>query len=184
MATRPKTYIAWLRAIGPITHRKMSMAALTEACRAAGFGAVRVWAQTGNLLLTSPDPAIRVQRRLDDVVASFAIPLDNRAIVRSLAELKTLRRANPFPEAATLRPSRLLVCFLEDLPGAQAAATLEAHPGPERLRVIGREVFVDYATGVGTSKIAPGAIERRLKLTGTARNWNTIGKMVALGEQT
>ena len=180
MAGKPKPYIAWLRAIGPVTHRKMSMAALGEACRMAGFGAVRVWAQTGNLLLTSADPAARVEQRLDAIVAGFDTGLNNRAFVRRLDELKAVIRANPFPEAATGRPSRLLVCFMEDLAGAEAAAKLEAHPGPERLRVIGREVYVDYAVGVGTSKIGPGAIERRLRLTGTARNWNTIGKMAAL----
>ena len=177
---KPKTYIAWLRAIGPITHRKMSMTALGEACRAAGFDAVRVWAQTGNLLLASPDPAARVAQRLDAIVAGFAIGLNNRTLVRSLAELKAVIRVNPFPEAAIERPSHLLVCFMAGAAEAEAAAELQAHPGPERLRVIGREVYVDYAESVGTSKIGPGVIERRLGLAGTARNWNTIRKMVEL----
>jgi uncharacterized protein (DUF1697 family) len=180
---KPKTYVAWLRAIGPISHRKMSMTALGEACRAAGFGAVRVWAQTGNVLLTSPDPAARVEQRIDAIVTGFDIGLNNRTIVRSLAGLKAVIGANPFPEAAAERPSRLLVCFMEDVAGAEATMMLEAHPGPERLRVIGREVFVDYAEGVGISKIGPGVIERRLRLVGTARNWNTIGKMVELARR-
>lgn len=182
MAGKPKTYIAWLRAIGPITHRKMSMAALGDACREAGFGAVRVWAQTGNILLESTDPAARVEQRLDAIVAGFDIGLNNRAIVRRLDALNAAVRANPFPEAAAERPSRLLLCFMEDMAGADASAALEAHPGPERLRVIGREVYVDYAVGIGTSKIGPGVIERRLRLVGTARNWNTIGKMVTLAQ--
>ena len=181
--SHPQTYIAWLRAIGPITHRKMSMAVLGEACQAAGFDAVRVWAQTGNLLLRSPDPAVRVEQRVDAIVAGFDIGLNNRAILRHLDELKAIVRANPFPEAAAERPSRLLVCFMEGVTEPDAAAKLEAHPGPERLRVIGRDVYVDYAEGVGTSKIGPGVIERRLRLVGTARNWNTISKMVGLAEK-
>ncbi len=183
MVAKPKTYIAWLRAIGPITHRKMSMAALGEACRAAGFGGVRVWAQTGNVLLTSPDPAVRVAKRLDAIVASFDTGLNNRTIVRRFDELQAVVHANPFPAAAVERPSRLLVCFMEDISSAEAAAQIEAYPGPERVRVIGREVYVDYADGIGVSKIGPGVIERRLRLVGTARNWNTIGKIVALAEK-
>ena len=179
MAAKSKTYIAWLRAIGPVTHRVMSMAALGAACRDAGFGAVRVWAQTGNVLLDSSDPPSRVEQRMDAIVAGFGLGLSNRTFVRSLVELKAVVCANPFPEAALDRPSHLAVCFMEGVPPADAVAKLEAHLGPKRIRVVKREVYVDYAAGIGTSRIAPGVIERRLHLAGTARNWNTIRKMLA-----
>lgn len=66
-----------LRAIGPATHAKMSMA--------AGFDNVATILATGNLLLTSALPAPKVRAAVQGVVDSFGV--DSEVFVRMPREL-------------------------------------------------------------------------------------------------
>ena len=51
---------------------------------------------------------------------------------------------------------------------------------PEEAVLDGREVFVRYPEGIGGSKLQAAWFEKRLGVTGTARNANTIAKLIAL----
>ena len=179
MAPKPKSseaYIALLRAIGPLTRKKMPMADLRAACSAAGFENVNTLLATGNIVLQTGLSLREAHARLAKVVASFG--LDNAVFVRTPVELKATRDANPFPAAAQKRPNHLLVVFLAGPPDEKLLRGLGTHAGPEKILCMGREIYVDYRDGVGTSKIAPGVIERKLKILGTARNWNTIQRLI------
>jgi uncharacterized protein (DUF1697 family) len=180
LSNRPPlpVYIALLRAIGPATHAKMPMADLREGCVAAGLKDVATYINTGNVICRSAALAPTVRRKIAGVLARFG--LANDVFIRTPAELQSVVKANPFPEAAAARPNHLVALFLHENPDAQLAAALSAHKGPEKIVCVGREVYVDYVEGVGKSKIAPGVIERRLKLSGTARNWNTVLTLEAM----
>ena len=55
-------------------------------------------------------------------------------------------------------------------------------PRVSRIVVMNRELYVDYLTAVGTSKVAPGIIERKLIEPATSRNWNTVVKLIELAK--
>ena len=44
----------------------------------------------------------------------------------------------------------------------------------------GREIYLRYPNGAGRSKLTLDYFERRLGVAGTARNWNTLLKLVEL----
>jgi uncharacterized protein (DUF1697 family) len=46
----------------------------------------------------------------------------------------------------------------------------------------GREVYVYFPDGMGRSKFA-ALLARKLKNTGTARNWNTVVKLLEMAEK-
>jgi len=54
--------------------------------------------------------------------------------------------------------------------------------GREVLKSRGRELYLVYPDGIGTSKFTGASIERQLGLRGTARNWNTVLKLLALAQ--
>ncbi len=63
----------------------------------------------------------------------------------------------------------------------EATTTLELPQGvPEEAVVDGREVFVRYPEGIGGSKLQAGWFERRLGVVGTARNNNTVAKLIEM----
>jgi len=174
---RTSTWIGLIRAIGPSTHKKMSMQQLREGCNRNGFENVRTVLATGNVVFSSGAGIEEISKRLTDVLVSHG--LGNKIFLRRPGDLEEVVARNPFADAAEARPNHLLVLFLEMEPSPEQTATLLAHQGPERMAVVGREVFIDYVEGVGRSKLTPAVLERSLQRPGTARNWNTVGKLIA-----
>jgi uncharacterized protein (DUF1697 family) len=106
-------------------------------------------------------------------------------IQRTLAEFRRSVAANPFPLELleTLDPAKLLVTFLAAEPHPGAGPKLRAaHPGPEHIHLIGRELFIYFPNGIGKSQIPPTLIDKTLRITGTGRNWNTVTKLLELAE--
>jgi uncharacterized protein (DUF1697 family) len=162
-------FVALLRAIGPATHPKMSMAALREAAERAGFAGATTVGNTGNLLVRSEASEGEVRGRLQGVVDGFGIA--SQVFVRSAEELAALVRRNPFPEAAAERPSAVGVCFFHTAP---RWPDIEAYDGPERVLLVGRELVVDYGARITGGRLDP---ERRLGQKMTQRNWRVVANL-------
>jgi uncharacterized protein (DUF1697 family) len=89
-------------------------------------------------------------------------------------------KANPFKSIAT-NPSHYAVAFLRSAPKANTLDHLDAESyAPECWKLIGRELFIWYAQGQARTKIGAAFFEKQLKVSATARNWNTVEKLLAL----
>ena len=109
-------------------------------------------------------------------------------ILRTPDELRAAIAATPFPAHRNLHFSKVLVTFLVAAPTAQAAsaaqATLLALKGnPEEVHLKGRELYIYFPNGVGQSKLPWSKVEKLLSVTGTARNWSSVTKMLAIAEK-
>jgi uncharacterized protein (DUF1697 family) len=82
--------------------------------------------------------------------------------------------------------NRLLVTFLREEPSAEsrnkALALADRVRGPEELHFSGRELFIFFPEGMGRSKLPVPAIEKQMATPGTARNWNTVVKLLEMAE--
>jgi len=170
--------VCFIRAIGPATHKVMGLADLCEAFAVQGLSDAKSVLNTGNLFFTSSASAKSCKAKAAAAIKSFGLELD--VFLRDLDEMTAAVKANPYPKAVEARPHHMVAIFFDDVLSPALVTTLEQHKGPEQVKVIGNTVYVDYLDGIGTSKFAPGVIERRLKAKGTARNWNTILKSLAL----
>jgi len=75
----------------------------------------------------------------------------------------------------------VVVLFLATHPTALAwEELLKTYVGPEELFLLGQEVYIYYPDGIGRSKLSQSFLERKLKTSGTARNWNTVLKLQEL----
>jgi len=160
-------FVCLLRAIGPVTHAKMSMAALRGECVIAGFQNVATVLNTGNVLLSAERSATEVRSRVQDVVDSFDI--NSEVFVRTSRQLTDLVKANPFAEAAQDHPSAVGVCFFQRTP--PWPDWLISYDGPEVLATIASHLCIDYGTQISTSRLD---VEKRLGVSMTMRNWNTV----------
>ncbi|MDP2782430.1 DUF1697 domain-containing protein [Devosia sp.] len=165
------TFIILLRAIGPITHKIMSMAQWRDAVATAGYGDPQTYVATGNMVVGSDKAMTEVTRDMNAVVRDLGLGPGNVAVVRKAAQLNKLIKANPFPGAAEDRPSELAVYFFAGV--RPDFSWLENYDGPERIHVEGTHLLVDYAGRGALSPRLPGLIEKRSG-TVTARNWNTV----------
>ena len=71
--------------------------------------------------------------------------------------------------------------FLKKAPGVQEVEALQAAiQGREAVRAVGRQAYIVYPDGMGTSKLTINVIEKKLGTRATGRNWNTVLKLGAL----
>ena len=103
---------------------------------------------------------------------------DVEYFVRSANEWEEIISENPFAREAKDDPSHLVVMFMRASPAPKAVKALQAAiKGPEYLRASGKQLYVVYPAGIGTSKLTNAVIERTLGVSGSGRNWNTVVKL-------
>lgn len=176
--------VSLLRAVNVGGHNKVKMDALRELYEALGLRGAQTYVQSGNVVFrTDAKDLVRLQKRIErGIEQSFGIRTS--VVLRSSAELKDVIRRNPFANRSGIEPNRLVVSFLAGEPGPESKETIaQIKVGPEELRLDGRELYIYYAAGMGTSKLTPAILERALKVSGTARNWNTVTKLIDLTEE-
>ena len=173
-------YAVLLRAVNVGGANKLPMAALRDALTKAGYRDVATYIQSGNVALSSPSKSdADVARGVAKVIAK-SFRLEVGVVARTHAELAAL--AHPFGDAAETK--RVHVVFFSAAPTKAAIATLDPARSPGDVFVVrGAEMYLHTPDGMGKSKITMDWLERRLGVTGTARNWNTVEKLVELSRE-
>jgi uncharacterized protein (DUF1697 family) len=171
--------VVLLRAIN-VGKRQAPMAELREACRVEGFEAVESYIQSGNLVLSADAGAAEVEAAIEKLVLErFGFHSDT--IARTAGQWAAYARREAFPEAAASRPKALHLCLSKRPLKPDAAERLvERAALGERALVAGDALWVDFAGGVGASKLTPALIDRATGSPTTARNWNTVLKLHAM----
>jgi uncharacterized protein (DUF1697 family) len=168
-----------LRGINLGSRNRIAMPKLREALADAGFGDVKTYLQSGNVVLSSDKSAAAVGRELERLISDrFGLDID--VVVRSRAELAKVVQRNPLGDVAT-NPKRYQVSFLTAKPDAKVVRKLEAlAAGGERLVASGRELYAWHPNGVARSKLWAALAGRGIGVTATARNWTTVTKLLEL----
>jgi uncharacterized protein (DUF1697 family) len=146
------------------------MAQLKSLCEAEGFAEVQTYIASGNVLLeadnSEPQLKSALTRRLSDHAGR---PMD--VFVRTAREMAEVLPANPFANAPG---NRTVAIFLVQAPPADALSRVSGCKD-EQLQLGRREIYVAYRSGMGSSRLKiPVATQ------GTARNMNTIAKLVEM----
>lgn len=163
-------YVALLRAVNVAGTGKLPMAELKRMGEECGFNRVRTFIASGNLLFVSDQNedavrsciAARIEQHFDRPVPVF---------VRSAAEMHALHQDNPFTDD---KPSRVMAHIIDEAPTAAMLGGARQVQG-ERMALGPRAIYVSYGEGIGSTKLKLPAVAK-----GTARNLNSVGRMVAL----
>jgi len=175
------THVALLRAVNLGPHNRVGMADLRGLAEALGFAEARTLLQSGNLVFRNARPTGAALEATLEREAAKRLGVDTAFFVRTAAEWQAIVAANPFREEARRDPGHLLLLCLKAEPLAGALDRLrEAIRGREVVHIDGRQAYVVYPDGVGTSKLTIALLERKLGTAGTGRNWNTVLKLAGL----
>jgi uncharacterized protein (DUF1697 family) len=162
-------------------NKMIPMAELKKLLEAEGLAEVKTLLQSGNVVFQSKSAnAAALESQLEKLIAKkFGHAVD--IIVRNQAWCKKVIADNPFPDEARNDPSHFLIMALKSAPTAAALEVLKsAITGGEYFQPGERCLYLVYPDGMGRSKLTNALIDRKLGTTGTARNWNTMLKIVAL----
>jgi uncharacterized protein (DUF1697 family) len=174
--------VVLLRGVNLGARNRVSMPELRQALAHAGFEDVQTYVQSGNVVLSSSASAKTVASTVERVLEE-QFGLEVAVVVRTRAELARVVERNPFETVAT-DPRRLQVTFLDAKPtkaAVEKAAALAV--APEELVHDGRELYAWHPNGIGRSKLAAKLAGRSLGVTGTARNWATVTKLLELADE-
>jgi uncharacterized protein (DUF1697 family) len=161
---------------------KVPMSDLREMLEGAGLQGVRTHLQSGNVIVAPPGESPEKLDTLIERVIHDGFGLDIRVIIRTGSDLAGVVSANPFV-GADFNPTMVHAVFLESKAPPDRIERLDPDRSPpDRFEVLDREIFVHYPGGSGRSKLDLAYFEKQLGLAGTARNWNTVTKLVALLE--
>src|SRR5262249_1283151 len=104
-------------------------------------------------------------------------------VLRTLADLRAVVANNPFARRNNIEPAKLHVFFLAAQPCQEAAENLRRLAvQPDKLYLIGRDLFIYFPNGVGKSKLPWARLDKALQTPSTGRNWNSVTKVLEMAE--
>ena len=163
-------HVALLRAVNVGGTGRLAMTDLVRLCGMAGFGQVRTFIASGNVVFSSDGTENEIRLALERQLRAH-LGADVGVVVRTAASIADVLARNPFPDAP---PNRVMALFSD--------AALPADPldgvtglGTEQVRLGRRELFVLYPGGMAATRLRI-PFER----TGTARNMNTVAGLARL----
>lgn len=173
-----------LRGVNVGGHNKIKMDLLRTLCESLGLQNPQTYIQSGNVVgKTKERNLARLARQLEDAIER-KLGFRPDVILRSTAELREVMAANPFAKRRGLDPGKFLITFLAEEPSAEACTELlKIKADPEELKMMGRELYIYFPNGAGRSKFPWPRVGKILGSTGTARNLNTVNKLLEMAEQ-
>jgi uncharacterized protein (DUF1697 family) len=163
-------FVAFLRAVNVGGTGRLPMSDLREICNGLGFADVQTYIASGNLTFDSNESKASIKTALEGGLRDY-MGKDVGVIIRTASELRTILNENPFPD----RDPKFTVAIFLDRKPPKDALDMATGQVDEDMQLGAREIYVYFGSGMGRSKLKiPAARD------GTARNMNTIKKMVAL----
>src|SRR3954464_14963184 len=171
--------VVLLRGINVGAHNRVGMAPLRELLERLGHQDVQTLLQSGNVGLTSDTTGPELERSLEAAIAG-ELRVEPRVVVRTVDELAAVVERDPFGAVAD-QPKLYQVSFLSDrLPPEVERELAAVDVAPERVAVHGREIYAWHPGGVQRSPLAKLLTDKKLGVAATARNWNTVTKLLEL----
>jgi uncharacterized protein (DUF1697 family) len=171
--------VALLRGVNVGGRTSLKMADLRRVAEDLGYEDVSTYIQSGNLLLSTSDPAAQVADDLASAIAASS-SVAPAVMVRTRTQLAKVVAGNPFL-AQGADPAHLHVTFT-DGPAREGLARIDlAAYAPEDAAAAGDTLYLHLPNGIGRSKLASDLAKHK-GTVGTTRNWRTTTKLLELAE--
>jgi uncharacterized protein (DUF1697 family) len=176
--------ICMLRGVNLGGHHKIKMDVLRAICTSLKCESPQTLLQSGNVVFrTSNKNLAQLEKQLGTAIEK-KLGFRPEVLLRTVPELRDAIARNPFAKRSGIEPSKLVVTFLgSELDAAARKALLAMDIAPEEIHVIGRELYIYFPNGQARPKISWSRTEKILGPAFTSRNWNTVTKLLQLGEE-
>ncbi|MDD3004125.1 DUF1697 domain-containing protein [Flavobacterium sp.] len=178
------THLALLRGINVSGHNMIKMEALKSTLEAIGFKNVVTYIQSGNVFVdteeeNAPKVGFLIKQEIFKVFG-HEVPV----VVVNKMDLENCFKNNPFLKDADVDLKKLYVAFLSNTLKSESINDLKISQfKPDEAAIDGNKIFIKYAVGAGKTRLDQKYIEKKLNLTATIRNWNTVTQLLNLYEE-
>lgn len=178
------THLALLRGINVSGHNMMKMDALKATLEAIGFKNVQTYIQSGNVFVdTEEENAAKVGFQIkQEIFKAFGHEVPNVVIGKS--DLEKSLKNNPFLKEKDVDTKKLYVAFTSIALRSDSINDLKmSQVKPDEAHIDENRIFIKYAVGAGKTRFDQKYIEKKLNVTATIRNWNTVSQLFKIYEE-
>ena len=173
------TFVILLRGVTPTGKNKVPMAPLRTALTKGGLKNVRTYIQSGNVIASSELTQVALEKLVHEIVRrSFGG--DIAVVARAAEQFSGILKRNPFADAEGARLYFTLFATEPDKKLLKGFLSIDF--SPDQVRFVKNTMYTLYATKHSDSKFNNNFFERKLKVTATTRNLNTMVNLVALAD--
>jgi uncharacterized protein (DUF1697 family) len=159
------TYIVLLKGINVGGHKKVPMIELRELLTKSGFQNVKTYIQSGNVII---ETSKKNSQKIDEV----------SVLAKTRKELERIFNDSPFSEE---EKKKSYFIMLQDMPNSDLVKVASGKVyEEEQYQIINDCIYYYSAKGFGQSKFNANYFERKLNTFATARNYNTMVKLLSL----
>ena len=171
------TFVILLRGVTPTGKNKVLMEPLRAALTKAGLKDVQTYIQSGNVIAESSLPHLELEKLVHEVIRK-SFGGDIAVLVRAPKQFSDILKRHPYINADG---TKLYFSLLSTEPDKSLLKEfLSVDFSPDQVRYVNNTIYTLYATKHSDSKFNNNYFERKLKITATTRNLNTMTKLVAL----
>ena len=175
------THLALLRGINVSGHNMIKMEALKITLEAIGFQNVQTYIQSGNVFVESEDEnaaAVGFKIR-QEIFKTFGHEVPVMIIGKS--DLEACFKNNLFLKEPNLDIKKLYVAFISATLLSDSINDLKISQfKPDEVNIDANRIYIKYAVGAGKTRFDQKYIEKKLKVTATIRNWNTVVQLLEI----
>lgn len=176
-----KTHLALLRGINVSGHNMIKMEALKTTLEVIGFQNVHTYIQSGNVFVDTDEenPAAVGFKIKQEIFKTFGneVPV----VVIGKADLEACLKNNPFLKEKDLDLKKLYVAFVSKTLQTENINDLKISQfKPDEASIDSSRIYIKYAVGAGKTRFDQKYIEKKLNVTATIRNWNTVTQLLQM----
>ena len=175
-------YIALLRGINVGGNKRIKMADLRDLLGTIGIQGAKTILQSGNVVFKSDETNQNKLITMIETAIQEHYNFEVKVMLRTAEEWQTLIDSKP-DYTIEVAGNRLLLACLDAVPTPENMSNLMDTAKDEVIHLLDTDMYIYYPNGMSKSKLGNPTLERKLKVTSTARNWNTVLKLQALIEQ-
>jgi uncharacterized protein (DUF1697 family) len=105
-------------------------------------------------------------------------------VVIGKTDLEACLKNNPFLKETVVDTKKLYVAFVSISLRKEAINDLKmSQVKPDEANIDSNRIYIKYAVGAGKTRFDQKYIEKKLNLTATIRNWNTVVQLLKMYEE-
>jgi uncharacterized protein (DUF1697 family) len=178
------THLALLRGINVSGHNMMKMESLKTTLEAIGFQNVQTYVQSGNVFVDSDEESASKVGFIIKQEIFKAFGHEVPVVVLNRKDLEICLKNNPFLKEKEVNLKKLYVAFISNTLRSESINDLKISQfKPDEAVIDGNKIFIKYAVGAGKTRLDQKYIEKKLNVSATIRNWNTVTQLLKIYEE-
>lgn len=176
-------YISLLRGINITGYNLVKMPVLIELYKSLGFQNIETYLQSGNVVFNTDMSDIDKISGVIENEIKKKLGLSIRVLIKTGRDFKKIIKNNPFVKKVSDDTKSIYVTLLFEKPGKDLLSAIdEINPGKDEYYIIGDTIYINCPYGYGRTKLNNNVFEKKLKVTATTRNWNTVNMLYKMCE--